>query len=281
VRNCAPHKEKKEPRRGLPIPFHLISSQIKLPCALAAVHWSIASHTLLSLIYRNQIGTVHPNPHSLHNLQFPSPTSPSATQHTLPAMSQTAFFYGTLMAPPVLHRVIYGPIHDPTQATPLRTRPALLPSYQRHKVRGADYPAILPSSTSTSSVRGTLVEGLTEGDVWRLDVFEGDEYERVGVKVRVLKPDGKEGNAGVDEEGEEVEAETYVWIAGASRLEPEEWDFSEFVRDKMKRWVGREAAETDEGFQGRPSINGEFSDPSFGHGRRESMVTLTGTCRCR
>lgn len=58
-------------------------------------------------------------------------------------------------------------------------------------------------------------------------------------------------------EGEEVDAESYIWIAGAGELESEEWDFAEFVRDKMSRWVGREAAETDEGFAGRPSINGD------------------------
>jgi len=116
-------------------------------------------------------------------------------------------------------------------------------------------------------VRGTLVEGLTDGDIWRLDIFEGSEYQRRKVKVRVLQP--KNDNVSTEQgmgdlsqkeednvEGEEVEAETYIWTAGAHRLEAEEWDFAEFVRDKMKRWVGREAAETDEGFQGRPSING-------------------------
>jgi hypothetical protein len=59
-----------------------------------------------------------------------------------------------------------------------------------------------------------------------------------------------------NKEGEEVEAETYIWIAGAPRLEAEEWDFAEFAREKMKRWVGTEAGDTDEGFQGRQSING-------------------------
>jgi hypothetical protein len=57
-------------------------------------------------------------------------------------------------------------------------------------------------------------------------------------------------------EGEEIEAETYIWTAGAHRLEAEEWDFAEFIRDKMKRWVGGEATERDEGFQGRPSVIG-------------------------
>lgn len=39
-------------------------------------------------------------------------------------------------------------------------------------------------------------------------------------------------------EGEEVEAETYVWIAGEKRLEDQEWDFEVFVKEKMARWTG-------------------------------------------
>jgi hypothetical protein len=108
------------------------------------------------------------------------------------------------------------------------------------------------------------VEGLTDGDLWRLDIFEGSEYERRKVKVRILEENNKSkdglGNLSQKEEdnieGPEVEAETYIWTAGAQNLEESEWDFAEFVREKMKWWVGKEAAEVDEGFQGRASING-------------------------
>lgn len=75
--------------------------------------------------------------------------------------------------------------------------------------------------------------GLTNADIWRLDIFEGDEYERVKVRCKLLV-DGK------DDGGEEVEAETYVWIAGEERLEVQEWDFEEFRREKMRFWVGQE-----------------------------------------
>jgi hypothetical protein len=111
-------------------------------------------------------------------------------------------------------------------------------------VKSADYPAILPSS-ATSSVRGTLVTGLTDGDIWRLDIFEGSEYTRRKVMVKVLNQD--------DGEGEEVEAETYIWVAGAHRLEEQEWDFDEFVKEKMGRWVGGDemGEGADEGFQGK------------------------------
>ncbi|OJD32984.1 disease resistance protein [Diplodia corticola] len=176
---------------------------------------------------------------------------------------------GTLMVPKVLHRVIYGTsTPEPWQTASLRPpRPALLHAHQRRKVRHADYPGVIPlsgsgsssSSTSTgSSVRGTLVAGLTDADMYRLDLFEGDEYERRRVRVRVLvggdvdaaglpssggggggREDGKEQREG---EAEEVEAETYIWTAGERRLEDHEWDFGEFVREKLRFWVGEGAS---------------------------------------
>jgi hypothetical protein len=214
---------------------------------------------------------------SLYAYQNPKPRVTRPRKPINTNMSHTAFFYGTLMAPPVLHRVIWGSQTPPTpaHASLLRVRPAILHAHQRHKVKHADYPAILPAKApSSSTVRGTLVEGLTDGDIWRLDIFEGSEYQRQKVKVRVLEQKSKQSEDGMGDisqtqdeniEGEQVEAETYIWIAGANRLEAEEWDFAEFVRDKMKRWVGREAAETDEGFQGRESINGarDRTDLSF------------------
>jgi hypothetical protein len=199
--------------------------------------------------------------HQHRKRSSPSPRRPSPSSHrpsapTSGTMSHTAFFYGTLMAPPVLHRVIWGSQTPPTpaHASLLSIRPAILHAHQRRHVRRADYPAVVPS-TQNSEVRGTLVEGLTDGDIWRLDIFEGDEYERRNVKVRVLESKGRAVDADhKDVEGEEVSAQTYIWIAGEHRLESEEWDFDHFVKEKMSRWVGREAA--DEGFQGRPSING-------------------------
>ncbi|USP72894.1 hypothetical protein yc1106_00168 [Curvularia clavata] len=203
-------------------------------------------------------------------------------------MSHTAFFYGTLMAPQVLHRVIWGSQTPPTpaHASLLHIRPAILHAHRRHKVKSADYPAVLPVSSQDdnvkqrSTVRGTLVQGLTDGDLWRLDVFEGSEYSRQKVKVRVLLPKEKEGQDGeVKEgmgdltqkeednvEGEEVEAETYIWIAGAHRLEAEEWDFAEFVREKMKRWIGGSVAERDEGFQDVDDAVAALDDPTGGRG---------------
>ncbi|KAI9798677.1 MAG: hypothetical protein M1833_004666 [Piccolia ochrophora] len=186
-----------------------------------------------------------------------------------------AFFYGTLMAPPVLHRVIHGTTQPlPWQTALLTIRPAILQHHCRHKVRGSDYPAITRSPDDC--VRGTLVTGLTEGDLWRLDLFEGDEYVRETVKVRVLA-EGKElaetaeaGREGSEEEEEEmVTAQTYIWSAPASLLEEGEWDFDVFRREKMRRWVSGDEngeyaaiAEVDEAVKAQ----GAEGDPTGGRG---------------
>lgn len=182
------------------------------------------------------------------SLSSAPPRNPIST-----TMSHTAFFYGTLMAPPILHRVIWGSPHPPTpaHASLLSIRPAILHAHQRRKVRGADYPAVVPAAAG-DEVRGTLVSGLTDGDLWRLDIFEGGDYERRGVGVRVLEGKRRVGDPQLgDVEGEEVQAQTYIWTAGDGKLETEEWDFEHFVREKMGAWVGGDAA--DDGFQGRLS----------------------------
>ncbi len=96
------------------------------------------------------------------------------------------------------------------------------------------------------------MRGLTEGDIWRLDIFEGDEYERRKVSIRILKEAGDDKGSG-NVEGEEVEVETYVWIAGKDKLEDGEWDFEEFRREKMHRWAGQR---DDYDGELRPSIRG-------------------------
>ena len=40
-----------------------------------------------------------------------------------------------------------------------------------------------------------------------------------------------------------MRAETYVWIDDPRELEDGEWDFEEFVREKLRNWVGVKAGE--------------------------------------
>lgn len=189
------------------------------------------------------------------------------------------------MAPAILHRIIHGqPTPEPWQKELLTTRPALLPGYRRYRVKHADYPAILPSDShrqqssepgsgeSPSVVLGVVVTGLTEGDVYRLDNFEGSEYTKKSVTVRVVKsPDNNSGGGGSssnddaalqhgldktaqladarddvrdDVEVEEVTATTYVWTDAESALDlNSEWDFESFKKDKLQWWIGAPESE--------------------------------------
>ncbi|CAL1700273.1 unnamed protein product [Somion occarium] len=140
----------------------------------------------------------------------------------------TAFFYGTLMHPSILRRVIG---HDGNE---LHICPALLLDHTRHKIKNADYPGVIPYSRSAGlfegrelspdekSVRGTLVSGLTTQDVILLDLFEGDEYSRDTVSVHPLSA---------------FTPLTYIWKA-LSQLEPALWEYEQFIRDSAWKWVG-------------------------------------------
>lgn len=177
------------------------------------------------------------------------------------------------MVPQVLYRVCYGtPSPDSSQTSHLIFQPAVLPGYVRRKVRDCDYPGITPAP-APAFVRGTYVRGLTDGDMWRLGIFEGAEYVRNKVKVRLLAQDGADHETtpvkedildSLDKcvEGEqEVETDTYVFVAGDARLEEGEWNFAEFKRDKMKRWAGVDEQEEYDGEQKR--LKGPLFDPFF------------------
>lgn len=122
-------------------------------------------------------------------------------------MSHTCFFYGTLMAPRVLHGVI-------ASAHSIETHAAVLAGFRRSRVRSAHYPAVV--AHDGHSVQGAVVYNLTDADLRRLDQFEGDEYERRVVDV----VDSVTGGV--------VQASVYVWIDSLQRLEEADWDFGQF-----------------------------------------------------
>ncbi|KAF8349158.1 hypothetical protein F5887DRAFT_1060045 [Amanita rubescens] len=176
-----------------------------------------------------------------------------------------AFFYGTLIHPKILRAVLEK------RGTHLMICPALLKDYTRHEVEashGADYPGIVPYEMGRklldrelepeeSCVRGTLVIGLTLGDIAKLDMFEGSEYTREVVTVYPLEePTPLEKF--IDEDGHliarivpaqpvaaddvimvsdkaGVEAETYIY-GDESDLRPTLWSFSEFMSKNAWKW---------------------------------------------
>jgi hypothetical protein len=137
------------------------------------------------------------------------------------------------MAPQVLYRVLFGDSKPPKKLRDqLTIVPAVLPSYCRHKVYMVDYPGIIPQEGK--SVLGVYVTGLNDTNIRRLDAFEGDQYRREKVKVKLLE--GVQNLQVGGTEGRELEAETYIFI-DKGYLAEEEWDFQEFVTEKMWRWA--------------------------------------------
>jgi len=188
----------------------------------------------------------------------------------------SAFFYGILLHPEILKRVIKN------DGSHLKIRPAILLDHTRHKVKRGDYPGMLPYSKSRSmldhdlepedrSVRGSLVFGLSEADISSLDVFEGDEYVRQKVQVHPLGPivplEAYEvpkhpiSNSTVDEKPDltpstpeplppnpsetldpVIECETYIWVSPLEELAKEPWSFHEFIRLNARKWIPSEGA---------------------------------------
>ncbi|ETS77075.1 hypothetical protein PFICI_10949 [Pestalotiopsis fici W106-1] len=112
-------------------------------------------------------------------------------------------------------------------------QPAVLHGYCRRRVKSNDYPGIIPDAAH--DVRGVLVTGLTSANMYHLDYFEGPEYTREKVKVKLLTKVGDDEGKG-NVEGDEVETEVYVF-KHPERLETLEWDFHEFRTQKMKKWT--------------------------------------------
>ncbi|KAF2863090.1 hypothetical protein K470DRAFT_255217 [Piedraia hortae CBS 480.64] len=155
-------------------------------------------------------------------------------------MSASAFFYGTLMCEPVLSRVIGR------DASTLPQHKALLEGHVRKRIKGMDYPAVIKAPENTAnSVLGVYASSLTEMDIKRLDLFEGEEYTRRNVTVKLLEGDEKT-----------VQTQTYIYKATPADLEEGEWDFEAFKRDKLDIWAGK-SADGGEGTGGR-GIGGDI-----------------------
>lgn len=158
-------------------------------------------------------------------------TMPAArTENTTGEHPDACFFYGTLMFPSIISRLLRRPISDPSLA-----QEAHLPGYVRLHIRERDYPAIVPideARTHFSSnkeflevlhkedgVKGVVVTGLSGKEVALLDEWEADEYVK-----RVV-------TASVGPKGEEVRLWAYQWAIDeyGELLLPQIWHFDAFV----------------------------------------------------
>ncbi|PWN48439.1 hypothetical protein IE53DRAFT_296402, partial [Violaceomyces palustris] len=168
--------------------------------------------------------------------------------------SRLLFFYGSLIHPKVLLRVIGGGggggESEEKKVRSMRWRRATLQGHRAVKVKGEDYPACIRNE---GEVQGWIVEGLCEEDVRALDFFEGEEYLRVKCKVQCRGKEGWRGWREREEEldrgvvwgeegegGEEEGVEMYLWRDEFRErlLVEQDWEFEEFLRSKAKEWVG-------------------------------------------
>lgn len=215
----------------------------------------------------------------------------------------SAFFYGTLLHPAVLRRVIGHHGQD------LTICPALLLEHTRHQVKFADYPGVIPYSRARELlgkdlepeerlVRGTIVSGLCDQDIDLLDSFEGDEYTRETISVHPLAPfisltDSEKPDSTVvpthapplpplDTLPEPITVQIYIWSQPLSRLTADLWDYDEFIEKNAWKWVGPRAEGAGEYVEvdRRREMNGQIvrtaivEEPNGGH---ESLTVVEET----
>ena len=126
------------------------------------------------------------------------------------------FCYGTLQFPVILHEVA---------GVWLTGEPAVLDDYACYVVRGEVFPGIYPQPGATTS--GVVYNGLGVVHLQKLDVFEGDIYERRRVCV---------SNAA----GNPLQTWTYVVAAQhRHRLTRETWNREEFEMEHLQHFVRR------------------------------------------
>jgi gamma-glutamylcyclotransferase (GGCT)/AIG2-like uncharacterized protein YtfP len=133
-------------------------------------------------------------------------------------VTRHCFTYGSLMWADIMARVC---------GREFASEPASLAGHRRHPVRGQDYPGL--RAALAGLVPGRLYRDVDEAAWARLDVFEGDEYERVDVMVAL--PDGSA-----------LPAQAYRFrMEFAGRLLPGDWDAEAFDREGRTRFIARYA----------------------------------------
>ena len=124
------------------------------------------------------------------------------------------YAYGTLRHPDVWSRVVQGRY---------RSLPTVLHGYTALRVRDADYPGLVKHEDL--QVEGIVYLDVSESDLRRLDLFEGEEYLRIEVQP-------------VDMAGNLVDAQTYLYNPEyPHRLEDAPWNYDEFERIGRQRFL--------------------------------------------
>ncbi|KAF9209876.1 hypothetical protein BGZ49_010406 [Haplosporangium sp. Z 27] len=159
------------------------------------------------------------------------------SQISLAVDPHPCFFYGSLMEPRVLNSVT-----RPGPESNLHSVRATIEGFVRYPYHGMPYPGMIASEDKNHIVEGLLVFGHTLMDRIRLDQFEGSEYTREILSVRVLDPVpgsfNQQGQSKPLAAGELVSAYVYVFSGPHKHLDmTREWDFEAFQREHVTIWM--------------------------------------------
>lgn len=146
---------------------------------------------------------------------------------TLPIQRATAipedaaeplFFFGTLLDPDV--RALVTGVAPET----LELRPASLPGFARHRVRGRSYPMLVPAPGRR--IEGMICRGAGPLAIRRLNAYEGAEY---AAELRVA----------LDHHGQPMPA--WVYVAASDGLQPtsEPWELVDWQARHKATFMAR------------------------------------------
>ena len=153
-------------------------------------------------------------------------------------MLTKCFVYGTLMSPEVLQALI--------GRVPAMCKPAFLPKYTRHPVKGVCYPGIIPVSTENDvskdgdassdqiGVEGILLTGLSQEELDKFDWFEAEDYTRSVKQISVTKILDKPKENGENTITQMVDANVYIWCCDKELLDlKRDWNYDKFRQTKL------------------------------------------------
>ena len=126
------------------------------------------------------------------------------------------FTYGTLMDAEIMQTVTHQKYTG---------KSVVLLGFERYGVRDEPYPGIVEKEGGT--VEGILYSGVNDDSVHRLDVFEGEMYDRREVLVSPVDGD------------DQISAMAYVVRPGYRHLlTAERWDFETFLNKGKGQFTG-------------------------------------------
>ena len=133
-------------------------------------------------------------------------------------MNAHVFTYGSLMFPEVWNRVVRGSY---------RAERARLDGHGRFEIVGETYPGMV--MLDGASVEGVLYFDVEAADIAALDAFEGDQYRRANVQVRL-------------DSGATVQAGTYIYLLAQklsdSPWRPEAFQMAKFIGSYCRQKLG-------------------------------------------